>query len=102
MDENQDTGSGINIPGPQHCEKNRYLLVHTTGTAVTIGSKKKSSAVNSVLRIRDVYPGSDFFPSRNPDPGSELSPSRIPDPGSASKNLSILTPKKNKKMVSKL
>jgi hypothetical protein len=37
-----------------------------------------------------------------PDPGSELSPSRIPDPGSSSKNLSILTPKKAKKMVSKL
>jgi hypothetical protein len=40
--------------------------------------------------------------SRIPDPtffhpGSELSPSRIPDPGSASKNLSILTPKKPKK-----
>ncbi len=37
--------------------------------------------------------------SRIPDPtffhpGSELSPSRIPVPGSASKNLSILTPKK--------
>jgi hypothetical protein len=33
----------------------------------------------SVLLIRDVYPGSDFFPSRIPDPGSELFPSRIPD-----------------------
>ncbi len=33
----------------------------------------------SVLRIRDVYPGSEFFP--------------IPDPGSASKNLDILTQK---------
>jgi len=32
-----------------------------------------------------------------PDPGSELSPSRIPYPGSASKNLSILAPKKPKK-----
>ncbi len=39
-----------------------------------------------MLRIRDVYPRSDFFPSR------------IPDPGSASKNLSILT----QKMFSKL
>jgi hypothetical protein len=48
-------------------------------------------------------PGYDFFPSRIrtvsiPDPGSELSPSRIPDPGSASKNLSILNPKKTKKL----
>jgi hypothetical protein len=44
-----------------------------------------------VLRIRDVYSGSEFFPSRVKniqDPGS----------GSASKNLSILI----KKMVSKL
>ncbi len=38
----------------------------------------------AVLRSWDVYPGSDFFPSR------------IPDAGSASKNLSILT-QKNKK-----
>jgi hypothetical protein len=42
-----------------------------------------------------------------PDHGSDFVPSRIPDPnclhpGSASKNLSILTPKKIKKMVSKL
>jgi hypothetical protein len=37
----------------------------------------------AVLRIRDVYPGSDFF-----HPGSEFF-----HPGSASKNLSILTQK---------
>ncbi len=42
-----------------------------------------------------------------PDPGSDFFPSRIrtvsiPDPGSSSKNLSILTPKKAKEMVSKL
>ena len=43
-----------------------------------------------MLRIRDVYPGSDFFPSR-------IRTVSIPDPGSASKNLSILTPKKTKK-----
>jgi hypothetical protein len=40
-----------------------------------------------VWRIRDVYPGSDFFPSR-------IQTVSIPDPGSESKNLSILTPKK--------
>jgi hypothetical protein len=39
----------------------------------------------TVLRIRDVYPGSripdpDFYPSRIPDPGS-----RIPDPKTATK-----------------
>jgi hypothetical protein len=44
----------------------------------------------AVLRILDVYPGSELFPSW------------IPDPRSASKNLSILTQKTNKKMVSKL
>jgi hypothetical protein len=47
------------------------------------------------LRIRDVYPGSDFFPSRIPDPNCL-------HPGSSSKNLCILTPKKAKKLVSKL
>jgi hypothetical protein len=43
----------------------------------------------TVWRIRDVYPGSDFFPSRIPDPNCL-------HPGSLSKNLSILTPKKAK------
>ncbi len=47
-----------------------------------------------VLRIRDVYPGSRIRLFSISDPGTELSPSRIPDPVSASKNLSILTPKK--------
>ncbi len=47
-------------------------------------------------------PGSDFFPSRIPDPtffhpGSRIRTVSIPDPGYASKNLSILTPKKQKK-----
>jgi hypothetical protein len=40
-------------------------------------------AIGTVLRIRDVYPGSEFFPSR-------VRIFSIPDPGSASKNLSIL------------
>jgi hypothetical protein len=31
----------------------------------------------TVLRIRDVYPGSEFFPSRIPDPGSKRFPIRI-------------------------
>jgi hypothetical protein len=44
-----------------------------------------TSSSKSVLRIRDVYPGSripdpDFYPSRIPDPGS-----RIPDPKTATK-----------------
>ncbi len=38
-----------------------------------------------VLRIRDVYPGTDFFPSQTPDPNFTIP--------SASKNLSILTQK---------
>ncbi len=41
----------------------------------------------TVLRIRDVYPGSNFFSFR-------IRTVAIPDPGYASKNLSILTPKK--------
>ncbi len=41
--------------------------------------------------VRDVYPGSEFFPSR-------IRTSSIPYPGSASKNLSIIT----QKIVSKL
>jgi hypothetical protein len=45
---------------------------------------------HAVWRIRNVYPGSDFFPSR-------ILTVSIPDPGSLSKNLSILTPKKAKK-----
>jgi hypothetical protein len=45
------------------------------------------------LRIRDVHPGSDFFPSQIPDPNFS-----IPDPGSASKNLGVVT----KKLISKL
>jgi hypothetical protein len=40
------------------------------------------SYYRAVLGIQDVYPGSEFFPSR------------IPNPGSASKNASILTLKK--------
>ncbi len=56
------------------------------------------------LRIWNQCGGSGMF---IPDPGSDFFPSRIrtvaiPDPGSASKNLSILTPKKTQKMVSKL
>ncbi len=43
----------------------------------------------SVLRIRDVHPGSEFFPSRMPDPNFS-----IPDLGSASKNLGALGQKK--------
>jgi hypothetical protein len=44
----------------------------------------------AVWRIRDVYPGSDFFPSR-------IRTVSIQDPGSSSKNLSILTPPPKKK-----
>jgi hypothetical protein len=44
-----------------------------------------------VLRIRDVYPGSDFFPYRIPDSGSTRS--WIPDPDPQEKNLGIFKPK---------
>ena len=61
-------------------------------------SNIKIEGKKTVLRIRDVYPGSDFFPSRFPDPnclhpGSQIRTVSIPDPGSASKNFSILTQK---------
>ena len=45
--------------------------------------------LDTVWRIRVVYPGSDFFPSR-------ILTVCIPDPGSSAKNLSILTPKRQK------
>ncbi len=57
----------------------------------------KLFGLEAVLRIWDVYAGSRIRLFSIQDPGSELSPSRIPGPGSASKNLSILTPKKPKK-----
>jgi hypothetical protein len=47
---------------------------------------KTKQSLGAVLRIRDVYPGSEFFPSR-----IRIFP--VPYPGSASKNLSILTQK---------
>jgi hypothetical protein len=50
-------------------------------------NKRKTTIFHTVLRIRDVYPGSDFFPSR-------IRTVSTADPASTSKNLSILTPKK--------
>ncbi len=47
--------------------------------------------VNTVLRIRDVYPGSDFFPSRNPDPNCLHPGSRI-----RIKEFKYFNPKKQK------
>jgi hypothetical protein len=71
------------------------LRVQCTDSFADAGSRK------SLLWIRDVYPESDFFPSWIPDPNclhprSRILTVSIPDPGSASKNLSILTPKKTK------
>ncbi len=50
-----------------------------------------------VLRIRDGYPESPIPDPTFFYPGSRIRPVSIPDPGSASKNLSVLTPKKPKK-----
>ncbi len=50
-----------------------------------------------VWRIRDVYPGSDFFPSRIPDPNCLHPGSRI-----LIKEFKYFNPKKAIKMVSKL
>jgi hypothetical protein len=54
------------------------------------------SRINSVWRIRDVYPSRIRLFSI-PDPRSRIRTVFIPDPGSSSNNLSILTPKKTKK-----
>jgi hypothetical protein len=51
-----------------------------------IFEKKKFVVLIPELRIRDVYPGSEFF-----QPGSRVK--KIADPGSASKNLSIFNSK---------
>jgi hypothetical protein len=47
---------------------------------------------DAVLRIRDVYPGSEFFPSRI------RGQKKIPDPGSSSENFSIFHPKNVSKL----
>jgi hypothetical protein len=53
--------------------------------------------LQTVWRIRDVYPGSNFFPSRIPDPNCLHSGSRILD-----KEFKYFNPKKSQKMVSRL
>jgi hypothetical protein len=60
-----------------------------------------------VLRIRDVYPGSEIIPSRIPDknffrPASRIQIFSIPDTDSASKNLSILTQNNGFKRTSRI
>jgi|LakMenE18May11ns_1017448.scaffolds.fasta_scaffold6590599_1 hypothetical protein len=59
--------------------------------------KRKDTNSKEVLRIRDVYPGSGFFPSRIPDPNCL-------HPGSLIriKEFKYFNPKKTKKMGSKL
>ncbi len=90
---NQYSGSSILLYGSGHRTQEQDQG-GATEAHVSQGSKARQPAV---LRIWDVFPdpGSGFFPSRIPDPNCL-------HPGSASKNLSILTPKKTKKMVSKL
>ncbi len=83
-------------------------------TATANGQTVRSASawiavILTVLRIRDVDTGSDFFLSQFPDPGSELSPSRIPDPNCLHpgsririKEFKYFNPQKTKKMVTKL
>jgi hypothetical protein len=65
---------------------------------LTVANKTKKSypfvdpVKNSVLRIRDVYPGSRIRLFSIPNPGSELSPSRI-----LVKEFKYFNPKKSKK-----
>jgi hypothetical protein len=66
-------------------EEEKKQAVNSVLTAGT-GTEQYRTYLRSVLRIRDVYPGSripdpDFYPSRIPDPGS-----RISDPGSKNSN----------------
>ncbi len=72
-------GLGLTVELSGHTADSNSSLTYQLSTSIWI----------SVLRIRDVYPGSRIrlFPSR-------IRTVSIPDPGSASKNLSILTPKK--------
>jgi hypothetical protein len=58
---------------------------------------RDSAYKKAVWRIRDVYPRSDFFPSRIPDPNCLHPGSRI-----LIKELKYFNPKKSKKMVCKL
>ncbi len=66
------------------------ICLHLMRTRIRFQKFQKIVTKNAVLGIRDVYPWSDFFPSR-------IRTVSIPDLGSASKNLSILTKKKTKK-----
>jgi hypothetical protein len=79
---------------------NGGVAKHTGTTAAEISCDKCRLVVTVSIGIRhfypgDVYPGSDFYPSRIPDPTFFHPGSRIQifHPGSTSKNLSILTPK---------
>jgi hypothetical protein len=62
------------------------LRVQCTDSFADAGSRK------SVLRIRDVYPRSDFFPSRIPDPNCLHPRSRV-----RIKEFKYFNPQKNKK-----
>jgi hypothetical protein len=68
--------------------ENLLLLIIISSTVKFLCVYPNRVGRRKVLRIRYVYPGSDFFPSRIPDPNFS-----IPDPGFAFKNLSILTKK---------
>ncbi len=54
------------------CQVSYFFNVHKQ----LVTSKTDNVQCHVVLRIRDVYPGSEFFPSRIPDPGSKF----FPDP----------------------
>jgi hypothetical protein len=83
-----------------HLEKSYPFLSDLNGAPtpkfvfyVSIRPKGKSVELNSVLRIRDIYPGSQIRIFSIPDSGSRFK--KIPDPesGSASKKLSIFNSK---------
>jgi hypothetical protein len=83
---------------PQHL-KPLYPIQTRKGQWTQIKGRKNSPQARqkTVWRIRDVNPGSDFFPSRIPDPNCLHPGSRI-----LIKEFKYFNPPKKQKMVSKL
>ncbi len=53
-------------------EVTAFILLCLTFTDYHLENFARKRVSKAVLRIRDVYPGSDFFPSRKPDPHKKM------------------------------
>jgi hypothetical protein len=84
---------GLQQRGQRYCGQPGSGATTATAVATTPAAYTHPRSVRCGTSIV-ADPGSDFFPS-----GSRIRAVSIPDPGSASKNLSILKPKKPKKLV---